>query len=240
MSYETALLDKQIGDTINAKRALLAEAVTARHFELHPELESRYGAVGREKCLQDAHYHLSYLAEAINTSLPSLFADYVAWAKVMLESRGVPASDLARNLEIIRIVVREHLPTEMSDQAGRFISEGVRRLPQIDSLLPTHICKGGAHAELARQYLEALLRGERHRASDLILAAVGGGITVREAYMHVFQPAQREIGRLWQLNLLSVAQEHYCTAATQLIMSQLYPHIFSAERNGRTLVATCV
>jgi MerR family transcriptional regulator, light-induced transcriptional regulator len=36
------------------------------------------------------------------------------------------------------------------------------------------------------------------------------------------------------------AQEHYCTAATQLIMSQLYPRIFSGERNGQTLVATCV
>ena len=39
---------------------------------------------------------------------------------------------------------------------------------------------------------------------------------------------------------ISVAQEHYCTAATQLIMSQLYPHIFSVASTGGTLVATCV
>jgi methanogenic corrinoid protein MtbC1 len=38
-----------------------------------------------------------------------------------------------------------------------------------------------------------------------------------------------------------VAQEHYCTAATQLIMSQLYPHVFAgARRSGCSLVATCV
>ena len=42
------------------------------------------------------------------------------------------------------------------------------------------------------------------------------------------------------MNLLSVAQEHYCTAATQLVMSQLYPRIFSTERRGRTLVAARV
>ena len=42
------------------------------------------------------------------------------------------------------------------------------------------------------------------------------------------------------MNQVSVAQEHYCTAATQLIMSQLYPHIFATERIGRRLVATCV
>jgi methylmalonyl-CoA mutase cobalamin-binding domain/chain len=59
-------------------------------------------------------------------------------------------------------------------------------------------------------------------------------------YLNVFQPVQYEIGRLWQLNQISVAQEHYATAVTQLVMSQLYPRIFSTERSGRTLVATCV
>jgi MerR family transcriptional regulator, light-induced transcriptional regulator len=44
-----------------------------------------------------------------------------------------------------------------------------------------------------------------------------------------------------QANIVSVAQEHYCTAATQLIMSQLYPYIFRADRSSRgTIVATCV
>jgi len=42
------------------------------------------------------------------------------------------------------------------------------------------------------------------------------------------------------MNEVSVAQEHYCTAATQLIMSQLYPHIFAGEKTERTLIATCV
>ena len=37
-----------------------------------------------------------------------------------------------------------------------------------------------------------------------------------------------------------MAQEHYCTAATQLIMSQLYPYIFTTGKNGRVLVGTCV
>jgi methanogenic corrinoid protein MtbC1 len=58
--------------------------------------------------------------------------------------------------------------------------------------------------------------------------------------MQVFQPSQLEIGRLWQINQMSVAQEHYCTAATQMIMSQLYHHIFGTPKNGRRLVAACV
>jgi methanogenic corrinoid protein MtbC1 len=65
-------------------------------------------------------------------------------------------------------------------------------------------------------------------------------VPVKEIYLHVFQASQREIGRLWQTNRLSVAQEHYCTAATQLIMAHLYPRIFRTEKNGRRLVATSI
>lgn len=69
---------------------------------------------------------------------------------------------------------------------------------------------------------------------------MAAGTPVKEIHLHVFQPAQYEVGRLWQMNRITVAQEHYCTAATQLIMSQLYPHIFASVKNGCTLGATCV
>jgi MerR family transcriptional regulator, light-induced transcriptional regulator len=42
------------------------------------------------------------------------------------------------------------------------------------------------------------------------------------------------------MNEITVAQEHFCTAATQLIMSQLYPQIFATPRVGRRVVAACV
>ncbi|WP_051140488.1 cobalamin B12-binding domain-containing protein [Azospirillum brasilense] len=61
-----------------------------------------------------------------------------------------------------------------------------------------------------------------------------------DLYLHVFQPALREIGRLWQTRAITVAHEHFATAATQAIMGQLYPAIFAAERRGLSMVATCV
>lgn len=233
-------LEQEASRSIQAARGALAEAITARHYEAFPELERRYGPQGRAKCLQDAHYHLSYLTEAISASLPSLFADYVAWAKVMLESRGVPAADLARNLEVIREVLRQGLPHGAAILAAQYVEAGLERLPQLPSEVPTHVAGDGTLAALAREYLNALLVGERHVASRLILDAVEGGAPVKDIYLQVFQKCQHEIGRLWQMNQLSVAQEHYCTAATQLVMSQLYPRIFATEKNGRTLVATCV
>lgn len=231
--------DKEDGRRIHAERDALAEAITARQYELQPEIASRYGHAGREKCRQDARYHLSYLVEALNASSPALFAAYVSWAKVMLATRGIPATDLAQNLECMREVLERNLPHETSARARRFIDAGLQRLPEFPTELPTLI-DDGPHGDLARKYLALLLQGERHLAARLVLDSVDAGANPKNIYLHVFQHTQREIGRLWQMNKISVAHEHYCTASTQFIMAQLYPRIFRTERVGRTLVATSV
>jgi methanogenic corrinoid protein MtbC1 len=94
--------------------------------------------------------------------------------------------------------------------------------------------------DLAQRYLELVLAGDRREASRSIIEAADQGIAIREIYLDVLQPVQREIGRLWQLHRISVAQEHLCTAITQLVMSQLYPRLFSGKRRQRSAVGTCV
>jgi MerR family transcriptional regulator, light-induced transcriptional regulator len=93
---------------------------------------------------------------------------------------------------------------------------------------------------LATKYLETLLRARREEASRLVMDAAASGTSVRSLYLHVLQPVQRQIGKLWQTNQVTVAHEHYCTAATQLVMGRLSPYLFAAPRNGRRAVVTCV
>ena len=232
-------LSQRSGEEIDMIRSQLAEIITEKHFERKPELVARYGANGRAKCLQDAAYHLSYLSEALQSAQPALFSDYVVWAKAMLEGRNIPEKDLIDNLYVIRESLAEVLPAEFRSVACEYVDAGIRRLARPAAAPSTLITNGNPLKLLADEYLNALLRGRRDEASRLILTAVESGSTVKDVYLQVFQKAQHEIGRLWQTNQISVAQEHYCTAATQMIMSQLYPYIFAFEKNGKTLVATC-
>lgn len=96
------------------------------------------------------------------------------------------------------------------------------------------------HEQLARGYLDDLLQGNRAAASQRIMRAVDQGVSLQDLYLEVFQWTLHEVGRLWESNQASVAQEHVVTASTQLIMSQLYPRIFSTARNGRNLLGLCV
>jgi len=97
-----------------------------------------------------------------------------------------------------------------------------------------------SYSRIADEYLKALLETDRAGAREVITVALANGLAIRDLYLRVFQPVQYEVGRLWLLNKVSVVEEHFCTAATQTIMSELYPQIISSQRVGKTLVAACV
>ena len=218
----------------------MAELMLRKQHEKYPNLlkvySSKYGNADMEENLRQ----ISHLFQALEFQSPKLFYEYISWKKVLLNGRNFPEYLLLNDIEILCEVLDELMPEESKVSAMRYLTSAL----EIYSDLPTEIfpflrdsCQ---HYELAQKYLDLLLDGKRHLASKLILNAVDKGVSVEGLYKHVFQPTQYEIGRLWQINRISVAQEHYCTAATQLIMSQLYPIIFNGVKNGLVIVMTCV
>jgi methanogenic corrinoid protein MtbC1 len=95
-------------------------------------------------------------------------------------------------------------------------------------------------AEAGDRYLAAIRAGSRRDALAVVDHAVAGGMDARTLYLQVFQPAMHEIGRLWQENRITVADEHLATAITQLAMSRLYEQLFGDRADaGPLLVAAC-
>ncbi len=186
------------------------------------------------------YFHLDNLTEALINASPSIFVDYAHWFEIVLDEGHVSQTVLPDVMNATREVLHRHIDPAFADLASTYIDKALGQLGKRGELPPTHVREDAPLADLASAYLTALLDTDRQKASRLILDAVEGGIPVKEIYLHVFQVAQYEIGRLWQINRVTVAQEHYCTAATQLIMSQLYPYIFSTERNGHSMVAASI
>lgn len=90
---------------------------------------------------------------------------------------------------------------------------------------------------LCREYLQEILAGRRKTALDIIMDAYRSGYPIPGIYMDIFQEALYEIGRLWESNRISVADEHLGTAITQYVMSNLYQHLeISDQRRGKLVV----
>ena len=92
---------------------------------------------------------------------------------------------------------------------------------------------------LLASYLQRQLAGDRRGVLDLIESALDTGMSVL-ALHQVLSGAQQEIGRLWQENQISVAEEHMATAITQLALAHLYPRMPRREENGKKVLVACV
>ena len=194
-------------------------------------------AESRTRNALDAREHLNHLTEALHIGREGVFINYAEWAGAIRVARGQPTASLAAAFQRLSALIAERVSKEDAAVVARVVTLGVARLAGDAAVPPSYLDANAPLATLAAEFLRLLLLGDRRGASTLILDAVREGTRVEDVYLHIFQRTQREVGRLWQLNMVTVAQEHFCSAATQLVMSQLYEHIFSARRVSRTLVA---
>ena len=231
----------QASDWLGTQRLLIAKRVAAICSDLLSGSGHRdkIAPASVESRIAD---HISHISEALAVDSPEMFGDYLDWARGYSEAHGVSTRRFREELVALRQYFADRSADDPLDPVCRLLDESLAGLPRSGTGEPRSFLDDpqAPLAGLAREYLERLLDGDRRSASCLILAAAERGTPVADLYLHVFQRCQYEIGRLWQVNRLSVAQEHYCTAATQLIMSQLYPYVFAGERRGRTLLATAV
>ena len=233
--------DRQaIAATLRREKDRLATVTMEQQMLRQPHLQRQYQSREQRLYLQDTAYHLQYLAEAVEHDEPQLFLQYIDWARVLLENLGVPAADLAVNLQCLAAVLEGKLPAANGKAIANILDRAVARMSEPLPGLPTFLAAKEPLGILAARFIGFLLARDRLAASRLILDAVTTGTPVADIYEHVFAKSQFEIGRLWQTHKISVAQEHFCTAATQMIMSQLFPYIAAGEKNGRTLIAACV
>src|SRR5438128_4229664 len=90
---------------VNENVNSLAEEITEHQFLARPALLEKYGLKGKQKCKEDAAFHLHYLSEAVSADSAKIFADYIGWAKIMLASRGIEGRHLEHTLAAMKRVV---------------------------------------------------------------------------------------------------------------------------------------
>lgn len=111
-----------------ARKASLAQTVTDALYAEMPELTDRYGAVGRERCLEDIRYTIDHLIPAVDLAQPSMFASYVAWLDDLLRARKVSTREVIRSLELIEQTVRTELNSDEANTVASCIRAGLDSL----------------------------------------------------------------------------------------------------------------
>ena len=227
MSRVLPLHDRiRIAQRIRLARESLAQRVNEEFFRRHPDWKERYGERGVRLGFEDACFHLDFLSSAVEAGTASSFADYVLWARRMLQSRGIAAAFLEENLNQVGIAASSLLDPAEQACVAEFIEAGAlacqRELPALTLPEPA-----------VTVFVHALLAGNRKAALNVARDFLAQGQSVPDVYLKVLQPSMYEIGRLWETNQIRVAREHMATAITQYVMGQLFPLLQEASSPKR-------
>lgn len=205
-------------------------------YAAHPELELRFGARGKQVCRQDLGHHLDYLQAALDSGEAAPFLNYARWLGDILEHRGVPTRHLDESFALLGAFFTRHLSPEAAATVDAVFA-ATRDTPNLP-LSPYLHGRLPALRQTA-DYGTAILSGNQPSASTLMMEAMREG-NYGQAAVGMIQPALYEVGRLWQLNRITVAQEHLATAVSQNVLAHAYVHAEFAPANGRHAVFACV
>ena len=95
-------------------------------------------------------------------------------------------------------------------------------------------------AEIRERYLRAQLAGHRREAVSLVEECLKQGASVEELQSEVIRAAQDEHGRLWQRDMISIAQEHMASEISNIALTAIFERAPVAAPNGKKVIIGCV
>jgi len=216
----------------------VAAAVTTEFLARHPDWVQKYGDRDRALGIEDAASHVEFLAGAIDCGSTSGFEDYLRWTTRMLGARGIGVEFVTENCQQIRAALAADLSASEQELVAQYIQEGCAAVtePATADAATTN----GTLVLTRELFLQAILTGQRHVALTIATEAVSAGQQIHDIYAEVFQEALYEVGRRWEANQITVAEEHMATAITQYVVAQMYSRLPTSPQQRGNLVMTGV
>lgn len=91
-------------------------------------------------------------------------------------------------------------------------------------------------SDLEKGYLKAMREGSGRMADKVVEDALICQLSANDVYLDIFQKTAYEIGRLWQRNEFSVAQEHLATAIIERQMGDLHTYFKPVQIKTKRVV----
>ncbi|ONI38092.1 hypothetical protein AN639_11275 [Candidatus Epulonipiscium fishelsonii] len=158
-----------------------------------------------------------------------------------MKSYNIDQSDITSKIKITLDVLKKTYKQALHPDIEKYLNLALEILPTLDAYTIYEKVDFGKYNNICAKILGALLNLDKNKASEIALDNLHQNkFTIKELYMKIFSPILYELGRLSHLNKITVAQEHYCAAHIQWIMTRLYPEIFGGKKNGLKFIGVCV
>ncbi|MEV7230173.1 cobalamin B12-binding domain-containing protein [Polymorphospora sp. NPDC051019] len=87
------------------------------------------------------------------------------------------------------------------------------------------------------EFLDCLAAADEYAATDVALRLLEEGVPAERVLLDLIAPAQEQVGRWWQRNVWSVAQEHAATHVSERAVAAVAAHTRVRPHLGRVVVS---
>lgn len=235
------ILDRlELGHRLRNLRPELARTLAERWRARHQDPSPESGEPVSRAFDEDAGELLDFLAGAVEGGSLAAFEEYARWKSRVLVSRALSTTDLVQDFQDMEAWLGTRLPPIQKEAVTRALRAGVQAASEARTGGPGIPAARSPLQAVQERFLRVILQGDRREATRLSLEALQEGHSIPDLYIEVFQESQYELGRLWESNRITVAEEHMATAVTQSVLARLYPYIEPARPPLGNLVITGV
>ena len=226
----------------------LVDTAFSYEKEGRPEYFSKLSKRVRKIIERDTKYNVDFLYTAYALNDNKIMENYALWlfrlmASVFSERRSLSetADYVIEHLGFIEQAVKDKIGPEEQSRLLELLEVAKKRVDKArnETILLEPAWKPSRYEEQINEYMGALMRKDRRKATYLIQQFREEGIPTQDIYAEILAESMRRVGELWHTAKISVDQEHYCTSMTQVAMAQMYPDILLSERKNKTMLCAC-
>jgi len=89
-------------------------------------------------------------------------------------------------------------------------------------------------------YTNSLIQGDKEKCLGIIEKLLSEEVDIKDIYVGLFQRSLCHIGKMWEQNQISIADEHVGTEITKCIINKYAAQVTLNKKVGRSALISCV
>jgi methanogenic corrinoid protein MtbC1 len=225
---------------VKARDAMLDEVNT--YMAEHPQILSLIGGNPLSMMYNNHRNHVYFLSTVFKFGSFDMLAKTLPWVYRSYRAHGFSFDYFPLELEAWKNAVKNHLPPAAAAEITTVYDWMIQHHHTLIDLSAMPPAEPEAYPELAdeRRKFGAFLLAADYAGSLKIAESVLARENGQEAlYMGLIKPVMYEIGRLWEDDRISTAEEHLATSIVGRILAALYEKLpFSLTARGKAIVTS--
>lgn len=190
--------------------------------------------------VEETETRLRHLAESLAAGRPELFESETQWTRELHAAQGVPVHVLRGMLQSLRDELNESLPASQVVMARDAIDRAIRVTESPAARTPSYLDPSAPFAEETAEFIVAVLEGRADDATNIVLGIQAQGAALGTIHTEVLGRAQAEMGRMWQVGEVDIADEHLGSRVVEDLLVLLRAKAPRAPRVGKRILIAAI